>query len=290
MLIATAALLVDTPLGGNSVRLGATLAAPLAAILLVRGEAPFRPASLALTLVVLLPLLWWQWTATVRDVAAVSGEPAVEEAYFEPLLGALEAEAEPFEPVRVSPTRDRWEAAYVAGERPITGGWLRQLEAEDIDFLDGGPIDPDTYRTWLADRGIGLVAVSDAEPDRLAENERELFDSGAFDDELVAEAGAWDLYRFGKGSYVLEGDGELTALAPDSFSVELGAGSDVLLGLAYSPYFEVTEGAGCVERADGPGDRDLTRVTGAGSGPEDLTIEASFSLGGALGRDRDCSG
>ena len=100
---------IDTPVGGNATRLGALMAAPLLAL----GAWGRRPAWLVG--LALLPLLYWQWVAPVRDLSDAVGEPSVEAAYYEPLLAELErrAPAEPFR-VQVPPTRNRWEANYVA--------------------------------------------------------------------------------------------------------------------------------------------------------------------------------
>ncbi len=278
-------------MGGNAARLGATLAGPLFAILLVRPEAPWRPRLVLL--LVAGPLLWWCWTATVRDVAA-AGNAGTEKAYYEPLLGLLDEQGTGLEPLRVVPTRSRWESVYVAEQRPITGGWLRQLESPDFDFLEQDRIASEDYRRWLAERGISLVAISDAQPDWLAHSEADLLRSGTFDPERVGTAGEWELYRFGgQGSFVLDGEARLLELEPDAFELELGS-EETLLSLGWSPYFEVVSGDACVESAEGPGGRDVTRVIpaagdGAGeTGPQTVRVEARFSLAGVLGRDRDC--
>ncbi len=288
VLLAVAALLIHTPLGSNTVRLGATFAAPLAAILLMRDGRQPRPRSLPLLLAVVAPLLWWQWTGTVRDVAA-AGDPSTAKSYFTPLLDMPAFRDAALQPIRVSPTRSRWESVYVAERRPISGGWLRQIEAPDESFLTGGRLRPGAYADWLAAQGIGLVAVSDAPPDWFGAEEQKLFDRGAFDADLVGEAGGWRLYRIGSGSFVASGEAKLTALAPDRFVVRIGPGQVADLHLRYSPYFVVTAGAGCVERVERPGGRDLTRVSSEGDGTQQLTVEARLSLAGALGRERDCS-
>ena len=168
--VATVAILHDSPLGGNTVRLGLTVAGPLFAILLL----PRRPLLLAL---LAAPLLWWQWTATVRDVAAAGGDPSTERAYYAPLLAEL-ADRAGEGPIRVEvpPTRNRWESAYVAPSFPLARGWLRQLEADDIELFEGEAFDGATYRAWLARHGAAYVALSDAEHDYLAEREVKLLE------------------------------------------------------------------------------------------------------------------
>ena len=99
---------IDTPIGGNATRLGALMAAPLLAL----GAWGRRPAWLVS--LAILPLIYWQWVAPVRDLTDAVGEPSVEAAYYDPLLDELERRApeQPFR-VQVPPTRNRWEANYV---------------------------------------------------------------------------------------------------------------------------------------------------------------------------------
>ncbi len=282
------ALIVETPLGGNVVRLGATFAGPLFAILLI-GR---RPVLLALLAV---PLLWWQWSATVRDVASAEGDPATSEAYFQPALVGISRESSGEERVHVSPTRSRWESVYIAERFPIAGGWLRQLESDDFDFLEQEELDPGEYRDWLASKGASLVAVSDAEPDRLGDSERRLFDSGVFDSELVERRGQWRLYRFGprpQRGYEpgrISGNARLLDVTPDGFFVRIGQG-EAVFNLNYSPYMEITAGSGCVEETEDGLVRIISDVQGAQpSEPKTLRVQADLSLDAALGRDRHCA-
>ena len=86
-----------------------------------------------------LPLLYWQWVAPVRDLSDAAGDPSVHSSYYQPLLAELERRTRG-RPVRVEipPTRNRWEADYVAPRFPLARGWLRQLESGDFDLFTGG--------------------------------------------------------------------------------------------------------------------------------------------------------
>ena len=78
----------------------------------------------------------WRPSATCPTAA---GDPSVHSSYYEPLLAQLERRTRG-RPVRVEipPTRNRWEADYVAPRFPLARGWLRQLESGDVDlFTDG---------------------------------------------------------------------------------------------------------------------------------------------------------
>ena len=67
--------------------------------------------------------------------------------------------------VQVPPTKNRWEAAYVAREHPIARGWLRQLESDDFDLFTDGRLTAAAYREWLDGHAVGYVAVPDAPRD-----------------------------------------------------------------------------------------------------------------------------
>lgn len=217
LLIATAALLLQTPLGANSVRLGLTFAGPLLAILLTTRRS-------ALLAVLVVPLLWWQWTATARDVAAASGDPSTERAYYAPLLEQLgeRAGAGPIR-IEVPPTRNRWEAAYLADRVPLARGWLRQLESDDFELFEGDRLDAAAYRDWLADHGVSYVALAGTEPDYLAEREVELLERGVPGLEQVWSNRDWRLFEVqgGPPAPLVDGDAEVLELAPDRAWLEL---------------------------------------------------------------------
>ncbi len=164
---------VPTALGGNMTRLGALFAGPVLALVL-------WPRGRLVVLAVSLPLLYWQLVAPIRDVRKASGDPSTEEAFYSPLIGELDrrwASEGPFR-TEVPPTKNRWEADYVARDFPIARGWLRQLESDDFDLFTDGRLDAAAYRDWLDRHAVSYVAVPDAQLDYLAEDEVALIASG----------------------------------------------------------------------------------------------------------------
>jgi len=288
-LVALAALLIHTPLGGNAARLGATFAGPVLAVVLLRR----RPLALA---VVALPLLWWQWTATVRDVAAADGDPSVERAYYAPLLAELERRAGT-RPIRVQipPTRNRWESVYVAESVPLARGWLRQLESEDIDEFTEGGLSAASYGRWLEEHGVSYVALPDAELDYLATDEAALLEGGGLDDLREVWSNAhwrlWQVRRRDGGGQLAGRGAEITALGPDGFTVRTPGPGEYLLRLRYSPYFRIASGRACIEDA-GDGNTLLTVADTNDRAAITPTIEvaAELSVGGLLRRGRSCVG
>ena len=277
---------VANPLGGNMARLGALAAGPVMAL----GLAGRRPVALA---VVALPLLYWQWVAPVRDLSAAAGDPSVHSSYYEPLLAQLERRTRG-QPVRVEipPTRNRWEANYVAPHFPLARGWLRQLESGDADLFTGGNLTAAAYRSWLDDRGVSYVAVPDAEPDYLSTDEEALIRGGLPYLRSVWSDQHWRLYRVehslglvSRAGDSLEPGGRrnrLTALGPASFTLSTRDSGPFLVRVHYTRYWTVTAGSACVQR-----DGEWTEVVVRNPGT--VTVSARFSVEGLFG-DGQCSG
>jgi hypothetical protein len=283
---AIAAFAVANPVGGNMARLGALAAGPVLAL----GLAGRRPVALA---IVALPLLYWQWVAPVRDVSEAAGDPSVHSSYYEPLLAELERRTHG-RPARVEipPTRNRWEADYVAPRFPLARGWLRQLESDDLDLFTDGNLTAPQYRSWLDDRGVSYVAVADAELDYLSTDEEALIRDGLPYLRAVWSDQHWRLYRVeGATGLVSRSRGlpgraapgaRLSALGPASFTLSARHSGAFLVRVRYTRYWTVTSGEACVERHG-----DWTEVEVLHPGAVD--VAARFSLDGLVGRDTQCS-
>src|SRR5215218_4115726 len=257
-----------TQIGANAARLGSLFGGPILAL----GLAGRRPIALA---IVTLPLLWWQWVAPVRDFAAGQGDPSVNAGYYQPLIGELDRLTRD-RPVRIEipPTRNRFESDYV-------------------DLFTGDNLTPSTYQNWLQDHGVTYVAVADADPDYLAEDEDELIRGGLPYLRPVWSNENWRLYRLVGAAGLVSGAGEqpgprgtgnrLTEVGAASFAFSARDAASYLVRIHYTPYWTVTSGNACVER---DGDWTLLDVRRPGT----VEVDASFSLGGLLRRDSECSG
>ena len=288
LLLGLLSIIVLTPLGSNAVRLGTTFAGPILALVLI-GR---RPVVLAL---IAAPLLWWQWTATVRDVASGVGDDSARASYYEPLVEELGDRAGD-RPVRVEvvPTRDRWESVYVGETYPLAHGWLRQLEAYDLDDFDAGPLDAAFYRDWLRRHGVSFVALPDADLDYGSVTEARLLERDPPYLRRVWSNSNWVLWevlppgkqRFVPGQSLATGGAQVSELQPDRFSVWVPGPGEYAIRMRYTPYFEVTAGQACLER---DGDVSTQLVTEADR-PQSIEVDTRISLEGLRGVDRTCSG
>jgi hypothetical protein len=280
-------LVFHTQVGANAARLGSLFGGPVLAL----GLAGRRPVALALCA---LPLLYWQWSAPVRDLVAGWGDPSVTEAYYQPLIDELRAETGG-DPVRIEipPTRNRFEADYVAPEFPLARGWLRQSESGDFDLFTGGNLTPASYRAWLQERGVSYVALADADPDYLAKDEDELIRAGLPYLHEIWSNDDWRLYRLegavGLASPATDPGGRpgagagLTRVGASGFAFDSSRRGSYLVRIHYTPYWTVIAGDACVAR-----DGEWTRLDVREAGT--VEVATRFSVDGLLRRDSECSG
>jgi hypothetical protein len=276
-LMCTFFLFVTSPVGANATRLGSLLGGPLLALVLV-GR---RPLALAL---VAVPLLYWQWVAPVRDYVDQRDDPAVESSFYQPLLAELGRIVHGPVRIEIPPTHDRWESNYVAPHYPLARGWLRQIEAPDIDLFTNGHLTAGSYRRWLDDRAVSYVAVADAKLDYTGIDEAALIHRGLPYLRPLWHTPDWTLYSVRRPTPLLAPTtgARLERVGVDDFSLRATTPGDRLVRIHYTPYWQVTSGSACVER-----DGDWTRVEV--DRPGTVTVSARLSLDGLL-RSSGCSG
>ena len=272
----TAAFLIDTPVGGNVMRLGALCAGPLAALALWgAGARPRRRLALAL----LAPfLLWWQWNAAVDDVRTASGDASVHAAYYAPLLtelermGALGGAAGRLE---IPFTRLHWETRWVAPSIPLARGWERQLDL-DVNPLFYGeqtgapPLTARGYRAWLDDMAVHWVAVPDVRLDYSAGDEAALIARGLPYLRQVWRGAHWRLYAVERAAPLADPPARVLAAGTDSLTLAAARPAAVRLRVRWSPYWAVVGGDACVAP-----DGDWTRLRVRRAGTVELAMRFS---------------
>jgi hypothetical protein len=260
---------VPTAVGGNADRLGALLAGPiLACALAASARGPRR-----LLFLLLAPfLLYWQAIAPVRDFASAASDPAVHASYYAPLLGELRAlgvgySARPAR-VEVVPTRDHWEARFVAPQIPIARGWERQLDRHRnwLFYEHSKPLTAARYRRWLAQQAVSYVALADAPLDYAGTSEARLLRRAHAPGSGVGVAGAggeapylrevwhsrhWRLFAVLGARALAEPPAVLTQLGTDSFTLKVPRAGRYLVRVSFSGYWALSQGRGCVAEAPG---------------------------------------
>lgn len=184
----TANELIASPVGGNAIRLGMVLFPPLAAAVL-------WPRSGRYALAVVIPLLCWQ--GATAGWAIVTADETSDPHYFAPVNRYLDAQnPQRDERVEVVFTRNHFEAAYIANQRPIARGWERQLDTKYNAVFYDGTLDPRSYARWLMDNDVRWVVLPKrADLDYSGRDEAELIRSGLPYLDPAADFKNWQIFR-----------------------------------------------------------------------------------------------
>jgi hypothetical protein len=252
------------PMGGNVVRLGTLFAGPVVAAALWQRR--------RLLLVAILPLLYWQCVAPVRDVLQHIGDPGVRSSYYQPLLSFLGSRRDrPFR-VEIPFTLSHWEAYSVAREVPLARGWERQVDIKDNPLFYRPGLTAGAYHAWLAQMSVEYVALPDAPLDDSGRAEARLITQGLPYLHPVWHSAHWRVYRVAGAVPLAQGPGRLTELSVDRMVLQVRQPGSFLIHERFTPYWAVLSGAGCVApTADG-----LTMVQA--QAPGQLVLGIQFSL------------
>ena len=245
----TLALLVETPMGGTAVRLGALFGGPVL-LCALWGRPVLRMRLLAPVLAAgLVSLGAWQWSPAVRDVRKYLEDPAAQEGYFEPLrqfLFTLEDQRR----VEIPFTRSHWEGAEIAPETPLARGWLRQLDTGLHPLFYKGEVNELTYASWLAENGVRYVALSSALPDKSGIAERALIEKpGLRYLRLRWKSAHWRVFEVLLPTPIVipQGDARITLdqMGSDELLLDVLRPGEAIVRVRWTPYWYAS--GACVE-------------------------------------------
>jgi hypothetical protein len=238
---ATAALELETPMGGNAVRLGALFGGPVM-LCALWGKPLLRRRWLGRALVVgFLGLAVWQWSAAVRDVVKYVQDPAARADYFEPLrdfLYTLPAQRR----VEIPFTRSHWESSEIALEMPLARGSLRQLDTGLHPIFYKGEMNRLTYASWLAENAVDYVALPSALPDKSSYRERALIEKPGLPFlKLLWKSDDWRVYRVLIPNPVVipQGDADivLEQMHSDEVLLDVKRPGEAIVRVRWTPYW-----------------------------------------------------
>lgn len=285
-LASTAIFLTPNAMGGNAVRLGALFGGPvLAAVLLSHRPLP-RPHPrvpawfyTGMLVLALAAGLYWQFTASVTQIARSVGDPSTEASYFQPASHWLMEHGGQGVRIEVPPTADHWESAYLAPKFELARGWLRQLDtARDGLFYKEGALTERSYEHWLRASAISYVALPDAPLDYSSIAESKLILSAPPYLKERFHSAHWRIYEVVDPKPLVEplGAGRASAVrvGHQGFALDVTTPGEFLVRVSFTPYWSIGRGSGCLLRR---GDWTIARTAHTGI----LSVDADFSLGGA---------
>ncbi|HEX6737000.1 MAG TPA: hypothetical protein VF310_01885 [Vicinamibacteria bacterium] len=277
------ALLFETPMGGNAVRLGALFGGPVL-LCAIQGRRPRGGgAGRAALALVMAGLFVWQWSAPVRDVAKYLEDPAAKAGYFDPLREYMKTLA-PQRRMEIPFTRSHWEAAEIAPDVPLARGWLRQLDTGHNPIFYRGQLNRFTYASWLAENAVRYVALPSALPDKSSYQERALIERGLPYLQLIWRSDDWRLYEVILPAPFVISEGQanvvLEQLDGDELLLDVKRPGSAIVRVRWTPYW-LAKGA-CVERQGA-----WTRVIAKHRGF--VHMSTRFSAERVLSRGRRCN-
>ena len=245
---ATLALVIETPMGGNAVRLGALFGGPVLLCALWARPRPQRLWVVPVLAAGFAALAFWQWSPAVRDVIKYLEDPAAKSDYFEPLRQFLYTLRDQRR-IEIPFTRSHWEGAEVALEAPLARGWLRQLDTglHPIFYRQG--LNRLTYASWLSDNAVRYVALASAKPDKSSYGERALIEKGLPYLRLRWKSEDWRVYEvLLPAPFVIpQGDANilLEQLDSDELLLDVKRPGSAIVKVRWTPYWFATNA--CVE-------------------------------------------
>ena len=281
---ATVALLIETPMGGNAVRLGALFGGPVLLCALWGRPIMRKLWAVPLLAVGFAALAFWQWSPAVRDVIKYIEDPAAKSDYFEPLRTFLNTLPD-HRRVEIPFTRSHWEGAEVAMDVPLARGWLRQLDTGLHPIFYKGEMSRLTYASWLADNAVRYVALPSAKPDKSSYRERALIEQGLHYLRLRWKSKEWRVYKVLLPAPIVipQGDANivLEQMQSDELLLDVKRPGEAVVKVRWTPYWYASNGA-CVEP-----NGDWTRVIADEEGF--VRLSTRFAPERLFSRGRRCS-
>ncbi len=276
----TAAYLIPTAVGGNADRLGALLAGPVAACVLLDARHRWRTWALALLAPV---LVYWQSNASVGDYISAASDAGATASYYTPLLAELRRLGVGYGSraarIEVVPTRDHAEARWVAPHVMIARGWERQLDVDRNSLFYRSPLRPDRFADWLAYAAISYVALPDAPLDYSARAEAKLVRGEPSYLREVWRSRHWRLFEVLGATPLAQPPSVITHLDRDSFTLRTPAAGTFRVRVRFTPYWALAGGHGCVSRAPGGWTDVRTRAAASAHVVIDFSLARVFEHG-----------
>ena len=253
--LALASFWIPNPMGGNADRLAQSVGIALLACGLEGGwarTAGWRRspswARRSVAIATLAPLAAWQWGPGLDVVSAAASGPSVSAGFYRPLLAQLSARhAGPLR-IEIPPTRQHWEAAYVAPHVALARGWERQVDIGDNPiFYRTGALTPASYARWLAANGVSYVALADTTLDYAGRREASLLRSGKVPDlRLVWRSPTWSLWLVTDSPGLVSGPAALISMHADRLVVDVERAATITVRVRWTAYWSVASPAACV--------------------------------------------
>lgn len=236
----------------------------------------------AVTAVLLVAVSCGQMIPPASHYVHVADLRSTRAEFFVPALSFAATHYEPGYRFHVVALDTHWEAYYFSvNDFPITRGWYRQADAVHNRILSS-EFTAESYVAWLKGMGVKYIFLPHAPLDWSGERESEILRTSPEIAPVTADAD-WTIFRLRDPQPIavaLHGgqDPEILALLHQAVYLRIPAAGDYLIKATYSPYWQITAGAGTLAKA--PGDESFLLLRAAQGGlygvSVRVTLEASL--------------
>jgi hypothetical protein len=236
MLVAVAAFVVKSPLGGNVVRLGWVAAGAMGA-LVIREHGRAALVGFAAFSVI------WGWSYAL--MAFHQPAPTAHAEYYTSLNDYLGSLPGVFR-VEVVPTPDYMQADTIALKVGIARGWQTQVDRElNPEFYDG-KLTSDGFHQWLLRDSVAYVALPLAAVQDKSQDEADIVKAAPKYLDPIWSNTKWRVYRVVGAPSLADNGARLTDVQPESLTVEVAKAGDTVVRFRYTAMYEIVQGTGCI--------------------------------------------
>jgi len=183
--------------------------------------------------------------------------PSAKATFFAPALAFAGRHYDPDYRVHVVALANHWEAYHFSVNGfPITRGWYRQADAQHNQVLSRKGFSSADYVEWLRNLGVDYVFLPNAPLDWNGGRERGILRRSTHFTTVWA-SDDWTVYRLRRPSPLavsMDGgaDPAVVKVLHQAIYLRVPAAGRYLVKVTYSPYWQMTSGAGRLRRAPGP--------------------------------------
>jgi hypothetical protein len=272
-LVAIAAFVIRSPLGGNVVRLAWLAAAPAAVLTVTRFRRTLLPMFVIFTVI-------WGWSYV--KLGFVAADATTQPKYYDSLAAFVRAQPGGVQRVEVVATQSSRQADELALKINIARGWETQLDRElNPEFYNG--LTTDTYHRWLQRTSVNLVALPTSGLQQQSLDERAVIEARPSYLRLVWSNPQWHVYRVIDGTSLADNGATVTAVGAESLTLYAQRVGVTNVRFRYTKWYEVTIGDACISRStDGWLQFDVHT-------PGTIVAKVSFTLDTAAGDHETCA-
>ena len=241
-LVAIGAFVVESPLGGNVVRLGWLVAGPVAALTLARHRRVMVPVIVVASLF---------WNAAYISMAFRSADRTASPGYYDSLVSYLDTLPQPLR-IEVVPTHTFAHADTLALRIDgIARGWETQLDRDLNPEFYTGRLDADTYKRWLLEHAVSIVALPLGRLRDMSRDEAAVIRSRPNYLREVWENDDWQVYAVDGAAPLVDNGATVVDVQPDALTIDATRTGWTTLKFRFTDLYHVSEGAACIAPTDG---------------------------------------